>query len=1662
MIDIKDISGRIRFSTEINAGSKRAYALMKENYITLKFSTENPVYFKLGDGVDNEMGLFELTSLQMPTYNGANGGYDYDLRLDAYYWKWKNKIFKFNAGAGGQGTSWNLTATLDVQLGVFLQNLKALGYKYRETNFEFSIHPTVENKSLLMSYDSVNLLDALTRLAEAWECEWWINDSVIHFGRCEYSDPVDFKLGNNVEEMTRSDSRNTFATRIYAFGSTRNLPTNYRPVDENVVVNGVVQKRLMLPAGTPYMDAYRGMSAEEAIEDVVIFEDVYPRRTGTMSGIHTYEYTDVIKEEGKPDVVEEWSAYRFNDTGITFSEEYRLPGQELRITFQSGVLNGMDFAVTFNPCDKEGEEEEIPEKSEDGSWNPLAQVWEIVRNEDYGRELPSDMLVPKNGDTYILYGYDTKFIADTMIPKAEAEVKEKALKYLEKVKTDPSTYNCKMLSLNMLNSDGTAKLFEMGDRVNLINEAYFDTGNRQSRIIGFEYNLDVPYDSPVYTVGETASYSRIGALEDKIEALTYKGQTYTGGGGSGVYLITTNDNTPPSNRNVFSALRSIAMFIRKDIADSVNSITTFLKGIKIGHFIPGWIGSGGALYIDPVTGKSKLEVDEVLARDRFEAMEFRFNRIDVIDGEQWSTFAFGKITLVDVENQVAYLDLVDGELMSSHVNDLNRGIFHNISSDNAAGNKMDDCGFYTMAGFSTSYFTPTELLPGGFKYALRPGTTQHPCAEMKFAAYGNLTDSERRMSRVTNTRHTLYLKEVSTWQIDPNAHYGAAYGDLTGITINGVEFNGYSSFQTNGYFKGYIEFLPDQIEELKGNDGYSVSLTSYDAIVGVDSQGRIDHAIYDIVNIVNGEEQVVSGDSEVVATRYKIGTDIQAFKGGQALVYATTPSEGMYAASYTAIGCECYLNDGVMVITKVTADKATVKIEVNCEGKAVFIKLFTLTRVYGGVNADWIINVFCQSEEKPDAPTGEALMPEGWSDAPTGVGKWWMSKSIVNGITRLPGEWSEPVQVTCEDGGDTDFKYAKNSSESVPPSIVITDRFPNGWVDEPPMLHAGEFLWMSTTKVKPDNTLNGTWSIPVRISGEKGYAGDWTSYVFKQSQGRPSTPTGTHPKPSGWDDGPGSEGKWWMSKSSVSGVTGEARDWSTPVQVTGQDGNGMYYEYAAHHSQTDAPAGGWSPLVPAIGSGQFLWMRWGQVIPPATHPQSWAGVARVTGETGPRGQQGIQGIQGEDGRQGLTGPAGVDGSTTYFHIKYSHNPDGNPMTEDASAPYIGTYVDYYSVDSSSHYSYTWKRFQGLQGASGTQGIPGNNGHDGKTYYTHIKYSNDGGRTFTSSSGETPGDYIGFCVDLNVNDPTTVGAYKWSKTKGETGNPGEPGKPGEDANLLPWINDWNNNKTLVDNEYVVSPKMFSGTRSGNGKLTGIAQGRDCITINGAKRTGIFALVDNEVVFALDPITKEYKFRGRIEATEGEIGGFSLVGNNLVNENFGASVSIRDQDNGRYVTIGGKNNTIDVLVYGSNSTGLFIMSGDSASNDTSYAIQSYGRHFFGQRQGDTWNAPGVLWCGSYSVINWNPVLINQWGNGVRNTPSISRTGNGKYTITHGLGHTEYFVSGTAKNKTYEGDWYNSVMNYESISYNSFLVQFKCDGSKEKDPSEFQIMIFGRNKW
>lgn len=231
---------------------------------------------------------------------------------------------------------------------------------------------------------------------------------------------------------------------------------------------------------------------------------------------------------------------------------------------------------------------------------------------------------------------------------------------------------------------------------------------------------------------------------------------------------------------------------------------------------------------------------------------------------------------------------------------------------------------------------------------------------------------------------------------------------------------------------------------------------------------------------------------------------------------------------------------------------------------------------------------------------------------------------------------------------------------------------------------------------------------------------------------------------------------------------------------TGNAGKGVVSiveEYYKSTSSSSLAGGSWSGVYPGWENDTYVWTR--SIITYTDNTTTTTEAICVTGSKGEKGDTGARGLQGIQGPKGEQGIAGTNGKTSYFHIKYSSvaSPTAASQMSETPNAYIGTYVDYTVTDSDDPKKYTWYRFQGLQGAQGDKGIPGTNGTNGKTSYLHIKYSNDGGKTFTANNGEATGDYIGQCTDFNETDPTSVSAYTWSKIKGEKGDTGEKGDKG---------------------------------------------------------------------------------------------------------------------------------------------------------------------------------------------------------------------------------------------------------------------------------------------
>ena len=919
MFEIKRINGSNVISfDEVPSGALVHRELMSDHYVKIPFTLVSPVYFRIGDYIENDFGRFELTKPYRPKYNPDTSGFDYTLILNAYYLKWENKKCKYLPETTSNEVSFHLTATADVHLSMIVRNVNALGekdaaFKYHGSPFRFELRNFPESKvgvAKWVQYNSIGIISALNAIASAFECEWWVEGNVIYFGKCLLTGTeVQLTIDDNVSEMTSSESKSEYATRIIAFGSERNLPKNYRADSSaDITKDGIVQKRLMLPVTTcplGYIQDGDVQNETEAVEGIYVDDQIYPRTKCVVSEVIEYEGT-VENEDGTTTTQ---TFYRLKDSsGLNFSTDYILEGETLHILFQSGVMNGMDFECQYNDTEK---------------------YYEVVVNEDYGRALPDAALHPAVGDSFVLYGWDSTKIGGTgLIDDAEAELETAARAKLEEMRVDPNTYNCKMYSDWYYDwmKTSNAVVFSLGQPVFLNNIAYFTAG-RSSRIIGYELKLDIPFDVPEYIVGEALAYSRTKAMEEQLEAIRVNGVTYAGSGGfiiynggsgggsggssggSGVYLITTTDTTPSSDYNAYSASRTDKDFLRRNKADIAEKQITFKeksieeKGVQIGDtFVPGLFGKGGN-----IDAQAHAEFESLNLRTWLEVPEIRFNRTTVNIGLQMQSVGGGIIEEVhptsDTEGWFR-LKVENGEIGAVDDFDLCMGIWHdeNDLEGNEMANSDDRKGKFAFAGFKTVYFQAIDVQGTDrsvVTYTLRPesegGNGIHPFAGMHFAQRGNTNNAERQAFKYSTTEYTVWLSDVNTWEFQPS-NYIEVRGNLEGFALPAIDqygnqyiksFHGHGQIFGNAYIFGTIDVFERLMTKLEidSSMGYVIAWGESTVLTCSVIKGGME----DITNTVTSWEIRRSSGNEAEDNAWLLKTKVKNFDGQ--IVISFNPEE---------------------------------------------------------------------------------------------------------------------------------------------------------------------------------------------------------------------------------------------------------------------------------------------------------------------------------------------------------------------------------------------------------------------------------------------------------------------------------------------------------------------------------------------------------------------------------------------------------------------------------------------------------------------------------------------------------------------------------------------------------------------------------------------------
>lgn len=1308
------------------------YVLMGDYYIELPFNLLEPTTFARGSYITYKGRKFEIMSTVRPEFDNKTGGYKYTLKFEAQQNHMKRFVCFWLGGDNPEAVFHN-TTDLESFAALIVANMnKQLGGE----NWQVGTI-TVDNPKAtkLVSFNGDKCWDILNTIAETFETEWWTEENgdliSLCFGKLDFGSPEEFRQGNVVKNIpAKKGDDSSYGTRFYVFGSTRNLTSDYGQAPQGGETNHVSEIRLRLPDGQRYIDAIPGLSGSDIVEQVVFFDDIYPKNTETVTSIETVD-REII--EGQTD-----KAYVMYCKDTPFRPSDMIKGETLGATFTSGSLMGRDFELSINYK---------PEtwKPEDGFDKKFEIIAQVESSGESQLIIPNESLHPEPGDTFVITGVK---LPKERIEEAEKELLKAGESYAAKHSSDTDVYDCET---NPVYCQENKKNYDAGQAVRLVDPRFGESG-RLSRIQGYEKKLYNEYIA-TYTVGDNTAYSRIGNIESEVKANLYAQRIGVTESGASIYLITRYDSTAAADYNAYSAKRALWEFANKQFPDTFKGKMTFDDGAQFGGFASGMTGFGGI-----IDKKGNAEMQSLKLRGFLEVPELRYNRVEISMGDTWYAPSAGIIESVDTTAQTITLKLEEGEIGSPRVGDICMGIFHNLNtSENATADYDDGRGNRRFAGFATCYFRITEELDTTtyktFKYQLRPvsgayPTQYHPAASMTFVGYGSFSNEDRQTSRYETRTYQRYLTGVSDWEFTAS-NIAAQYGDLSNLSVFGIEMRGYSAYLNNIYMSGVIQqFTPggeevptiidrgvwsatetyNRNDDVYWNNGHWRCLVDGTTTEpGKDAEEWVylgGYGVLETISIFKKSENEPAKPTELkippegwttetlpmsdqrptwMCTGTVVDGEVKSWSAPQRVsgepgsdgkdgkdyewIFARTSEykapaqpptsqqdDYVPSPSETSDG-QVWTDDAVGPDSDTPYEWASKRVKVNgMWGKftdpALWAK-FSFDGAPGvdGTDVEWIFKR-TSSNTAPNTPSGsdeDGYVPSGWTNNPTGpnserpyewtcvrykTGGHWSGYSAASLWAKWSFDGADGV-----DGEGVEYIFTRTETEdpgTVPdvPDVAEYDNPPAPWTDDPTGVDATyRYEWVSKR-----NKVEGVWgafsspSIWARYSYD-GQPGNWTSYVFKNSDTEPAKPTSYDPIPSGWSDAPTGVGIWWMSKATIDASTGKAGAWSTPIRVTGEDGEpGPHtdFKYAKNNSTTTAPAlvktdrtpAGWSDTPPSLSSGEYLWMTQAEIDADDNllHPTvGWATPVRISGEQGPKGDDGAPGEDGAPGKDGLQG-----------------------------------------------------------------------------------------------------------------------------------------------------------------------------------------------------------------------------------------------------------------------------------------------------------------------------------------------------------------------------------------------------------------------------------------
>lgn len=866
--------------------------------------------------------------------------------------------------------------------------------QYSKVGYSIVVDSGISSDARQVSFQDQFFSNAIQECYNTYKLPYYFVGKVIHIGYTDNAITHTFKYGKDESLLSIQKQNANFkiVNRVTGVGSADNIPYYY-PNDfeskDEVEANGGVwvkpQTNLVPPIyresngnerfynalNNTYINSETGAYYEfeneyvngNPREHIVNFEDIKPSIVGitNASGERIDMFSSFAFDRDDSDEVDEEGNYihpyffaklrKFNGEFGFNLFDHAIDESEMTISMTSGSCGSCEFIIGVDDTQRNtvqvNEQGELlrddkgnvkfgtPQDKQNDTVNN--EVWIALKKDidTFGVIMPNaeNSYYPQGGDTFVILHID---LPKPYILAAEDKLEKELIKYM--AFNNSEKFNFTISFSRIFFAEHPEILSSINENARI--QIEYDGRLHELYVSSFTYSMDgnTPLPDIRVELSDTLTITQ-NALQTAIDNI--------------------KDDIFASYGNSDFLKQGLKYFLRKDVNDRSKGLIASNKGFEVGKYVNGMIGGSGAkMYLDE-NGKSILEVDKIAGREELIVPSITFNTIEVVSGDKANTFAYGRIKSVEINKDgtggYASLDLLADEYGTLKPFDILRGVFHNIDGGNDSETTEDGNGFFQYSGFFTSYFTPTEIVKNEagemvFNYSIQDGTRKHPCAGMNFYAYGNFIDEERQSITYENRDYRRRLVNMNTWGIQPTKNIVMQDGKLDGLNIGGYTMSGYGTFQTNSYFTGVqIQFTPDQLSDLKGEDAYSVNLSSYEGLLKVDVDGNITSGMTSLSNVIAGSMNVTTRGENVVTTDFNLKTVIQAYRGSTPLFYSKEIGNGSFIASIRTVGCVGQILNGTIVITEITdLSNCRVTVSVNCEGKYYVELDYHINAVYDG------------------------------------------------------------------------------------------------------------------------------------------------------------------------------------------------------------------------------------------------------------------------------------------------------------------------------------------------------------------------------------------------------------------------------------------------------------------------------------------------------------------------------------------------------------------------------------------------------------------------------------------------------------------------------------------------------------------------------------------